>query len=211
MSGDSLLQIFVLVQVFLIGFLATIVFRHGYFHIRPRRDQQPKTAPPPTDQSDTLPVELKAKMVRSSQEHFQQALEQSFEQLRKDLEVTSQHINNLVMRVATEIVSGELEKYRTEFGELHKQAAADMGSIKDQLTKHRTELESKLEQEVQAEKQKLIKQMDDKLGDAVASFLLETLQHNVDLGNQNQYLISMLEEHKADLIKEVSDESEPAK
>jgi len=41
----------------------------------------------------------------------------------------------------------------------------------------------------------------------VASFLTETLQHNVDLGAQSAYLTAMLEEHKADFAKEVADES----
>jgi hypothetical protein len=45
----------------------------------------------------------------------------------------------------------------------------------------------------------------------VASFLNETLQHNVDLGGQTEYLLSMLEEHKADFIREVgSDETKSA-
>ena len=58
-----------------------------------------------------------------------------------------------------------------------------------------------------AEKQRLLQQIDTKLADAVASFLMETLQHNVDLGAQSAYLTAMLEEHKTDFAKELSDES----
>ena len=36
---------------------------------------------------------------------------------------------------------------------------------------------------------------------------LDTLQHNVDLGAQNSYLIATLEEHKNDFKKGVSDEA----
>jgi predicted metal-dependent hydrolase len=190
--------------------LATIVLRHGYIHIWPRR-RQAEAPPEEATEGAVLPEELKQQLVMSSQRNFESTLNQSVEKLHKDLQVTTEHINNLVMRVATEIVSGELEKYRNEFQQLHQQAASDMNGISDEITKHKAELEAKLAQEAEAEKQKLAKQLDTKLGDAVASFLLETLQHNVDLGNQNQYLISMLEEHKADFKKEVTDESQPSK
>ena len=57
-----------------------------------------------------------------------------------------------------------------------------------------------------AEKQQLIAQIDTKLADAVTSFLVETLGHNVDLGAQSDYLISVLDEHKAEFTKRVTDE-----
>jgi hypothetical protein len=58
---------------------------------------------------------------------------------------------------------------------------------------------------VAAEKQKMIELMDTKLADAVGSFLVETLQHNIDLGAQTAYLTAQLEEHKAELVKGVSE------
>jgi hypothetical protein len=45
------------------------------------------------------------------------------------------------------------------------------------------------------------------LADAVASFLIETMQHNVDLGAQSTYLTTMLEEHKTELTKGIIDEA----
>ena len=53
----------------------------------------------------------------------------------------------------------------------------------------------------------MIQQIDTRLAEAVTSFLIETLQHNVDLGAQSAYLTAQLEEHKADFIKEVADET----
>jgi hypothetical protein len=49
----------------------------------------------------------------------------------------------------------------------------------------------------------LAAQLEEKLSDAVSSFLLEALQHSVDLGAQAQYLTTVLEEHKAELIEGV--------
>ena len=74
------------------------------------------------------------------------------------------------------------------------------------LTKQQDDLETKLNQEIASEKQVLIQQMESKLSDAIATFLNETLRHNVDLGAQGDYLTAMLEEHKAELVKDISNE-----
>ena len=75
------------------------------------------------------------------------------------------------------------------------------------LEQHHAEMEAKLSEEIAAEKQRLIEQIDTKIADTVTSFIIETMQHNVDLGAQGAYLTSMLEEHKAELAKGISDET----
>ena len=60
--------------------------------------------------------------------------------------------------------------------------------------------------ELEAQKAQLIAQIDTKLADSVVAFLVETLQHDVDLGAQTQYLTKMLDEHKADFSGKVKDE-----
>jgi antitoxin component of RelBE/YafQ-DinJ toxin-antitoxin module len=84
---------------------------------------------------------------------------------------------------------------------------AEFNERQAKLTKQQDTLETKLDEEIAAEKQLLIQQMDAKLSDAVATFLNETLRHNIDLGAQTEYLTEMLEEHKAELVKDISDES----
>lgn len=205
MAGSTLLEIFIYLQVFIIGVLAAIAFRHARAHYRPD-SHEPETPLPPLPDAE-LPPEVKQRLLQASEAQFQLVLKHSADQLQGDLRLSATQINNLVNRLAAEIVSGELERYRVELGQLRNQANTQMGAIGAEVDKHKAEIEARLDQEVAAEKQRLIQQIDTKLADAVASFLMETLQHNVDLGNQNAYLVSMLEEHKADLIKGVSDET----
>ena len=208
MSGETFLQILIYLQVFIIGILATIAFRHAKAHrTESREPETPLVAHP----SIELPADVKQRLLQASEAQFQQVLKQSAGQLQGDLQISAGQINNLVNHLAAEIVSGELERYRLELSRLSQQANAEMGGIRTEVAKHQAEIKAKLDQEMAAEKQWLLQQIDTKLADAVGSFLTETLQHNVDLGNQNAYLVSMLEEHKADFIKEVSDEIPAAK
>mgnify|MGYP003296595883 CR=1 FL=1 len=75
------------------------------------------------------------------------------------------------------------------------------------MAEQQDSLIAKMKEDVAAEKARLIAQIDTKLADATVSFLLETLQHNVDLGAQTAYLTGVLEEHKDEFKKEVSDEA----
>jgi hypothetical protein len=202
MTGTIFLQIFLFIDVFIIGGLAVIALQHAVAHFKQPKPLANDAQVPIV--ADPLPQTVKENLVHASQTQFQAVLNQAAGSLQQDLKTTSDNINNLVLRLASEIVSNELERYREELSKLHNQAVGDLSGIKQQMVAHETELKAKVAQEYEAEKQRLIKQIDTKLADAVSSFLLETLKHNVDLGSQSTYLIDTLEEHKAEFAEEVT-------
>lgn len=160
---------------------------------------------------EVLSPQVKRRLIEESELKIQSALNSTAGKLTHDLDASAIEINRLVKQLANGIVSGEMERYRIQLAQLHEQADKQMGAIRSEVSKHEEEIKAKVTAELAAEKQRLIGQIDTKLADAVASFLNETLQHNVDLGNQTEYLLAMLEEHKAEFIKEVGpDETKPA-
>lgn len=117
----------------------------------------------------------------------------------------------------TGTVKNESQRYQASLDGIYSQVETAIKSAQAEITGHQAEINAKLAgveaelipkltKEIAMEKQRLVQQIDTKLADAVASFLMETLQHNIDLGAQNDYLISMLEEHKAEFTGEVSNE-----
>lgn len=204
----TFLQLFLLLDVFLMGMLAATAVRHAYAHFRPAQHEPEQSSSQAAD--GHLPPAVKEHLLQASQAHFKAVLDRAAVELQHDLGNTGVQINNLLGQLATEIVGDELERYRAELIQLRKQAEADMGGIRTEIAGHQAELKAKLAQEMAAEKQWLIQQIDTRLADAVGSFLVETLQHNIDLGAQSSYLIAMLEEHKADFVKGVVDEAQVA-
>jgi uncharacterized protein YaaR (DUF327 family) len=211
MTANTLFEIFILVDVFFIGVLTVIAFRHAQAHYQPDKQPEPERLPIVPVGDGRLPAAIKQRMLQDSEVKFQAVLNHSADSLQHDLETTAQQIDHMVNNLATQIVTGELESYRTQLAQLQKQAMADMSGIKKAVVGYQEQLEAKIAQELQAEKLRLIKQIDTKLADAVGSFLVETLQHNIDLGSQSPYLIALLEEHKADFKQEVTDDAQPAK
>jgi hypothetical protein len=208
MSGETVLQIFIYLQVFAAGVLAAAVayYVRAHFRQQAQSEQEHEPAQIPFITVD-LPHDVKERLVQASQKQFQDILNQSAGKMQQDLGVTTAHINNLVLRLASEVVSGELERYREDLAKLHEQAHANITGISQEVAKHEEEVKTKISQELETEKQRLLAQIDTKLADAVGSFLLEALGKNVDLGSQHSFLVQMLEEHKGDFVQEVKSES----
>jgi F0F1-type ATP synthase membrane subunit b/b' len=208
MKLSTFLQLFLLFDVFLMGVLAATAVKHAYAHFRP--PPQPEKPHSPA-QGAHLPAATREQLLQTAQTNFQKVLDHSAAQLEEDLETTAARLNKTLEQLGGVVIGNELERYRKELIQLRKQAETDMGGIRTEMEKHQAELKDKLAKEVAAEKQILLRQIDTKLADAVGSFLVETLQHNVDLGAQSSYLTALLEEHKDDFTKEVADEAPAAR
>lgn len=206
MSLTTFVQIFLVVDVFFIGALSAIGYRHAMMHFRPEKHIPEHDKDPVIVPDIALPAATKERLVQETVAQYQKVLVGSADDLQGDLKLTSEKINDLLERLAAEIVGNELERYRVELNRLHTQVAADMSGIKKQMEGSEAEIKAQYTAAYELEKQNLLKKIDARLGDAVGSFLLETLQHNVDLGAQEAYIMAMLEEHKDDFKRAVSDE-----
>lgn len=205
MNTSTFLQLFLLFDVFLMGAIAATAIRHAYAHFRPH-DEEPKKGHTPT-QNGHLPPSVREHLLEEAQANFESVLNRSATELQKDLASTAAEIKKQVEKLGNEATDKELDHYKATIADLQKQTEDDIGAVDKELAESQAELKAKLAEEMAAEKQRLIQQIDTKLADAMASFLTETLQHDVDLGAQSAYLIAMLEEHKADFAKEVGDEA----
>ena len=214
------LQIFLLLNVFLIGVLTAIAVRHAMAHFRPVKPEPKPVALHPA-QVVQLPVQLKEDLIKEAAEKFHNVLDHSSYEFQHSLRATATQLNTQLENLGAEIVSNEMNRYRLSLDELREQAKKAFTTAESEVTAHQAELEGMLDkrrkaleasmgEEIMAEKAKLVAQIDTRLADAVASFLIETLGHNVDLGAQTAYLTGVLEEHKAEFKREVMGDETPA-
>lgn len=200
-----MLQAFLYFNVFLIGVLIVFAVQHAYAHFKPHEHDAERHVATP--QNGHIPPALREQLIAAAQKQYQTVLTRAATELEKDLESTAAGIKQNVEKLGSETVGKELEHYKATIEALEKQTTDTISGMHQEISSHQEELKAKLTENVEAEKQRLVAQIDTKLADAVASFLSETLQHNVDLGAQAPYLISVLEEHKAELAKGITDEA----
>lgn len=185
------------------GVLAATAARHARAHFRPHpaEVERPHAAP----QAAHLPPAVREHLLEVAQAKFQAILDHQAIELQHDLATTGSKLNKLLEKLGTDIVGSEAERFHTAVDKLRLQAETDIGGAQTEVVAHQAALKAQLAEEMTAERRRLTQQIDTKLADAVASFLLETLQHNVDLGSQSAYLTAMLEEHKADFSRELAE------
>lgn len=202
------LAIFLLFDVFIIGVGVAVATRHGLAHFNPDKHDLEKRRPEP--QGGHLPPAVREQLLAAATADFQNVLKRSAADLQKDLESTAAEIKKQLAKIGSEAAAKELEHYKGMLTQLQQQTEQDVAELHQTLDGSKEELKAKLAEEIAAEKQHLLQQIDSKLADAVSSFLLETLQHNVDLGAQSAYLTGMLEEHKDEFKKEVGGDNAEA-
>lgn len=201
-----MLQLFIYLDLVLFGVVVTIAVRHARAHYRPSEHDGHAAAQPKRDE-DRLPPVVREELLHKAETRFSRALDHSSQKLEDDLKTTQEELVKKLDKLGSELIEKELARYREQLAKLKENTEAVAQQAQTELTDHQTDLKAKLQTELEAEKQRLVKQVDAKLTDAVMSFILETLQHNVDLGAQSAYLTSMLEEHKEEFKRGVADEA----
>lgn len=197
---NSLLPAFLYFDLFIAGVLLTVAVRHAYAHFRPERHEPERHAAPAAVQ---LSPAMRERLTTAAEARFQKVLDHAVDQLQHELGASNTKISQQLDKLAGEITSQELLRYRNQLEQLRQEAVGQLSGATAELDQHQAELKAAQEARVASETEQRLAAIDGKLADAVGSFLLETLSHNVDLGAQSAYLTSMLEEHKAELIKEL--------
>jgi F0F1-type ATP synthase membrane subunit b/b' len=216
MPDSMYLQLFLLLNVFLVGVVTAVAVRHALAHFRPEHHDAEKSSHPKM-KNIQLPPATRKQLLEEAQDDFQSVLEKSAVELQRELHATAIALNRQIAKSGAEVVRYEMERYQKQLEELRQQTESALGGAQKEVAEHqadlnekfterKAQLEARLAEDIAAERQRLIGQIDAKLADAVTSFLMETLPHNVDLGAQSAYLIATLEEHKAELSKEVARE-----
>jgi hypothetical protein len=218
MTGEQILQYSILADIFFMGVLVSVAIRHLYLHFKHKNDPIEVAKPHEKPQGAHLPPAVRERMIEKSEAEFESVLNKSAEQLQHDLQITTGQLNKKLERLGSEIIGTEMRRYHLDIEKLRETTETAMTGAQSQISQHQEdlktkmakrqeELEAQMVENVKAEQEVMIKNIDTKLADAVISFLTETMQHDIDLGSQSKYLISMLNEHKDELKKGVADEA----
>lgn len=219
------LQIFLLINVFILGAAIALAIEHWWLHTHPRDFNVDPNDP---NGGVHLPMAVKERLLRVAETDYQDVIDRSVSGFKSDLKDTTAKINDTLTQLSGSILGEEMDRYKKTLNELREKAEQTRSQAQTDVERHQAELEALIverqkmlettfierhtalekqaEADIAAAKKAYIERIDTKLADAVTSFLSTTLQYNADLGAQEPYLLAELEKHKNELIKEVTDE-----
>ncbi len=207
---DTALQIFLVINVFFIGALSVL----GWQYFRAHKHPPEKSA---IQQPVELPKEVKERLLQAAQLDFETVLRKTGRELQHDQLQLADKLTERLDKLGNTIVDDEMKRYRAKLDELrtnaestiaraHAETEQHQNDLDAAMEKRRSEIEAQMQAEAKATTEKMQRELDTKLSDAMLAFLTETLQHNIDIGAQQNYLLSVLEEHKQELIEGVTHE-----
>ncbi len=202
MNDVTILNIILIINAFIMGALSVYGFKHLVAHFKNDKNKPAQTHV--TDEKTKIPRELKEEMLAKAENNFEKMIDHSIAELHSDLEKTSLEVSQHFNKISSNIINNETDQYRKLVEDLRQKTSEIIDISRQEIADHQTELKAGLSDNIEAEKQLLIKQIDTRLADSVTSFLIEAMQHNVDLGSQTKYIIEALESHKDELKKEIS-------
>lgn len=201
---DISLQIILLVNVFLIGVGVAVGARYAWAHFHPhpavRRARD-------AEKAVRLSAQAREQLIKEAEETYRLVLNKTTTALVGDLEHTAERLNKDLAILGDKIINNELEKFKKKLDEIHTVTAqAAQNGVAD-ITAYQEQAKQTMLAEIEQEKIRLLDHIDTKLADSVVAFLVETLQHDVDLGAQSSYLTKVLDEHKSDFVGNVKNET----
>lgn len=199
------MQFFIYLNVFLVGVVATIAVQHALAHFRPQHHEEEKEKPHTPAHTPPLPPAMRQHLLDQAKTNFEATLNRTATEFGHELTATSTQLNKELEKLGQNIIDDELKRYHASLDQLRQAAETTIKTASADIDTHQADLKTKLQEEMAAEKERLIQQIDTRLADAVMSFLVETLGHDVDLGAQSNYLVKLLDEHKDELKKGVAD------
>jgi len=201
----SFLDIFLAANAFLLGVVITLAIQYWFAH----KNSQKPTAK--GGSAAPVPPAVRERIVKQAEQNFQGIVNRSALQLQHDLGATGTQLNKLLEKFGSDVLDDEMRLFRANVADIRAHTQGALAGAQDQISEQQTailkslatrqaELDERMSQSFAAQKDELIRKLNDKLNDAVLAFLLETLGHDVDLGAQADYLVATLEANKAELV-----------
>ena len=212
MSGGILwLQIFILVNVFLLGIIGTVAFMHYRSHLRPEEPVKKQPLP-------MLPLDARQRLIEEAEDDYAKVLHKSAVAFEKDLEVTSSHLSEQLAKIGTTIVTDEMDRYKSELetardatakriGTSDAEIEAHQAALRAQITERQTTMDTKLA-EHQAELEHEFTELQGRYGKKQAALEAQLAQQEAELASTVKARELKLAEHQAALEDQLTQRQE---
>jgi DNA anti-recombination protein RmuC len=171
----------------------------GYLDRKLRRRPVPKHYDVHVEGTKVFPEVDRQAVEARAEQLLAEAVNASAKKLQASTDATAAEVANHIQETTTQ----ELEKYHANLQAVSKQSAEAFQNLQTEITTKRAQLLKQLDEEVATEKTKRMNEFNAKLNDVVASYIVESLGNQVDIGAEAPYVFEMLATHKEDIKRDV--------
>ncbi len=135
--------------------------------------------------------------------HFEKIIGENAMFLQQDLRLTTSQINEYMKQEITKTLQEEFIKYEQSIEDAKKLAIESMQKTQIALEEERQILREKLETEVNAQRERLIKRFEENMAEIVNHYVLDAIGNEIDLSDQLEYILGELQTNKDIILEDI--------
>lgn len=136
--------------------------------------------------------------------HFEKIIGENAMFLQQDLRLTTSQLNEYMKSEITRKLQEEFAKYEQSITDAKQLALESINKTQEAIEQQREVMGQQLLQEIEAEKQRLVKRFEDNMADIVNHYVLLAIGDQIDLNDQLEFILSDLEANKAAIVQDLT-------
>jgi len=135
--------------------------------------------------------------------HFEKILGENAMFLQQDLRLTTSQLNDYMKGEISKDLKDAFANYQSAITDAKQLAIESIEKTKTAIEEERSGLVAQLEKEVSEEKERRIKQFEQRMAQVVNHYVLSAIGNQIDLNDQLEYILSEMEVHKTAIIEDI--------
>lgn len=135
--------------------------------------------------------------------HFEKIISENAMFLQQDLRLTTSQLNEYMKGEITRTLQEEFQKYEQSITDAKQLAIQALQKTNEVIDEQRAHLSEQLDAELMKEKERLIAQFQQNMGDVVNHYIVAAIGNQIDLSDQLEYILNDLEANKAAIIEDI--------
>jgi F0F1-type ATP synthase membrane subunit b/b' len=135
--------------------------------------------------------------------HFEKILGENAMFLQQDLRLTTSQLNDYMKGEISKELKEAFANYESAITDAKQLAVESIEKTKTAVDEERQALIAQLEKEVNEEKERRVKQFDQRMGQIVNHYVLAAIGNQIDLNDQLEYILSEMEAHKQAILEDI--------
>jgi hypothetical protein len=135
--------------------------------------------------------------------HFEKILGENAMFLQQDLRLTTSQLNDYMKGEITKELKSAFANYQSAITDAKQLAVESIEKTKTAIDEERKALVAQLAKEVGEERERRIKQFEDRMAQVVNHYVLEAIGNQIDLNDQLEYILGEMEAHKVAIMEDI--------
>ena len=135
--------------------------------------------------------------------HFEKIIGENAMFLQQDLRLTTSQLNEYMKSEITRKLQEEFNKYEESIMDAKQLAIDSIQKTNKAIDDQRAAMGEQVRQQIEAEKQQVIKQFEDNTADIVNHYIMLAIGNEIDLRDQLDYILGEIETNKQAILEDI--------